>query len=186
MSEVESPGWLRAVDIIFGVIAIALSVAVLVYPELAISTLILILSFALLVIGIARVVIGIFAKYLSDVLRAVNLGGGILACVLAIVALLYPQLATQMLIYLLSVALLFLGIARVVIGGFARVFPSWLRFLLVVVGLLTVVLSVVVFISPALGFLTLVLMLSLAFLLNGIVRIVSGITGIRRVELEQV
>jgi uncharacterized membrane protein HdeD (DUF308 family) len=75
--------------------------------------------------------------------------------------------------------LLIHGIARVVIGGFAKVFSSWLRGLLVVFGLLTIVLSVLVFISPALGFLTLVIILSITFLLNGIARIVSGITGIR-------
>ncbi|MFB0501891.1 MAG: hypothetical protein ACETVP_05415 [Candidatus Bathyarchaeia archaeon] len=80
---------------------------------------------------------------------------------------------------LLSFALLIHGIARVVVGGFAKVFPSWLRGLLVVVGLLTIVLSVTVFISSAVGFLTLVLILSITFLLNGIARIVSGITGIR-------
>ncbi len=179
MSESKAPGWLRTLDIVFGSIAIILSIVVLAYPELAVLTLIFILSLALSVLGIARVIIGIFAKYLSDGLRAINLGAGILALILAVVALLYPQLATQMLIYLLSFALMLNGIARVVIGGFAKVFPSWLRGLLVVIGLLTIVLSVVVVISPAFGFLTLVFMLSIAFLLNGIARIVSGITGIR-------
>ena len=81
--------------------------------------------------------------------------------------------------YLLSFALLIHGIARVVIGGFANVFPRWLRGLLVVVGLLTIVLSVIVFISSALGFLTLIFILSISFLLNGLARIVSGTTGIR-------
>lgn len=179
MSESKAPGWLRALDIVFGSIAIILSIVVLVYPELAILTLIFILSVALLVIGIARVIIGIFAKYLSGGLRAINLGAGILALVLAIVAMLYPQLATQMLIYVLSFALMFNGIARVVIGVFAKVFPSWLRGLLVIVGMLTIVLSAVVVIFPAFGFLTLVFILSIAFLLNGIARIVSGITGVR-------
>ena len=179
MSEMEAPGWLRALDIVFGLIAVILSIVVLVYQELAILTLIFVLSIALLIIGIARVFGGIFAKYLSDGLRAVHVGTGILALVIAIVALLYTELATQMLIYLLSFALLIHGIARIVIGGFCKVFPGWLRGLLVSVGLLTIVLSVVVFVSPAYGFLTLVFLLSIAFLSNGIARVVSGITGIR-------
>lgn len=179
MSETKAPGWLRSLDIVFGLIGIILSVVVLVYQELAILTLIFVLSIALLIIGIARVIIGISAKYLSDGLRTLNVGTGILALVLAIVAMLYPELATQMLIYLLSFALLINGIVRLVIGGFAKVLPSWLRGLLVVVGLLTIVLSVVVFISPALGELTLILLLSINFLLNGIARIISGITGTR-------
>jgi len=179
MSERKAPGWLRALDIVFGLIAIILSLVVLAYQELAILTLIFILSIALLIIGIGRVIIGISAKYLSDGLRALNVGTGILALVIAIVALLYPELATQMLIYLLSFALLINGIARLVISGFAKAFPSWLRGLLAVVGLLVIVLSVVVFVSPAMGELTLILLLSINFLLNGIARILSGVTGIR-------
>jgi len=179
MSERKAPSWLRALDIVFGLIAIILSLVVLAYQELAILTLIFILSIALLIIGIARVIIGISAKYLSDGLRALNVGTGILALVVALVALLYPELATQMLIYLLSFALLINGIVRLVISGFAKAFPSWLRGLLAVVGLLTIVLSVIVFVSPAMGELTLIFLLSINFLLNGIARILSGITGIR-------
>jgi len=67
---------------------------------------------------------------------------GILALVLAIMIMFYAKLATEMLIYLLSFALLLNGIVRVVIGGFAKVFPGWLRGKLVVVGLLTIFLSV--------------------------------------------
>lgn len=81
--------------------------------------------------------------------------------------------------YLLSFALLIHGIPRVVVSGFVNVFPRWPRGLLVVVGLLTIVLSVIVFISSALGFLTLVFIISISFLLNGLARIVSGTTGIR-------
>ena len=87
-----------------------------------------------------------------------------------------------MLIYILSLALLLNGIARMAIGGFVRVFPGWLRGSLVVVGLLTIVLSVFVFLSPGVGFLALVLMLSFTFLFNGIARIVQGITGTQETD----
>ncbi len=83
MSEMKAPGWLRALDIVFGLIAIALSIVVLLYPELAILTLIFLLSVALLIIGIARIIVGIFAKYLSDGLRAINAGTGILVLILS-------------------------------------------------------------------------------------------------------
>jgi uncharacterized membrane protein HdeD (DUF308 family) len=183
LSEIRAPGWLRALDIVFGLIAITLSVVVLVYQDLAILTMIFVLSIVLLVVGIARIFGGIFAKYLSDGMRAVNVGIGILALILGAIALLYTDLTTQVLIYILSFALLLNGIARLVIGGFARVFPRWLRGFFVVVGLLTIVLSVFVFVSPGLGFLALVLMLSFTFLFNGIARIVQGITGTQETEL---
>jgi uncharacterized membrane protein HdeD (DUF308 family) len=56
----------------------------------------------------------------------------------------------------------------------------------VVVGLLTIALSVAVFIFPEVGFLTLVFILLFVFLLNGIARIASGITGTRGFELQEV
>jgi len=183
VSEMKAPSWLRALDILLGLIAVILSIMVLVYQELTILTLIFVLSITLLIIGIARIFSGIFAVYLSNGLRAVHAGTGILAVALAIVAMLYTGLATQVLIYLLSFALLINGIARIVIGGFARVFPSWLRGSLVVVGLLTIVLSVFVFVSPGPGFLALVLILSFMFLFNGIARIVQGITGTQETDL---
>jgi len=183
MSETRAPGWLRAFDIIFGLIAVILSVVVLAYQELAILTMILVLSLVLLVTGIARIISGIFAKYLSDGIRALNVGIGIVAIVLAIVALLYTDLTTQVLIYILSFVLLLNGVARLVIGGFGRVFPKWLRGFFVVVGVLTIVLSVIVFVSPSLGFLALVLLLSFTFMFNGIARIIQGITGTRETDV---
>ena len=40
LSETKSPSWVRALDIVFGLIAVILSVVVLVYQELAILTMI--------------------------------------------------------------------------------------------------------------------------------------------------
>ncbi len=103
---------------------------------------------SLLVTGIARILNGIFAKYLSDKIRALNFGVGMVAMVLSIVAILYPNLTAQVLIYILSLVLLLNGVARLVIGGFARAFPNWLRGFFIVVGLsLQSVLAAVVFVS---------------------------------------
>lgn len=182
MSETKAPGWLRAFDVIFGLIAVILSVVVLAYQELAILTLIFVLSIVLLVTGIARIFTGIFAKYLSDGVRALNFGIGLVAIVLGLVAMFYPNLTQQVLIYILSFVLLLNGVARLVIGGFGRAFPKWLRGFFAVVGILTIILAVVVFVYSEFGFLALVLMLSFTFMFNGIARIIQGITGTRETE----
>ena len=183
MSETKSPGWLRAFDIVFGLIAVILSVVVLAYQELAILTMIFVLSIVLLVTGIARIFTGIFAKYLSDGIRAINFGIGIVAVALGLVALAYPNLTTQVLIYILSFVLLLNGVARLVIGGFGRAFPKWLRGFFAVVGILTIILSAVVFVYSEFGFLALILMLSFSFMFNGIARLVQGITGIQETDV---
>ena len=182
MSETKAPGWLRAFDIIFGLIAVVLSVVVLAYQELAILTLIFILSIVLLVTGIARIFTGIFAKYLSDGVRALNFGIGLVAIVLGLAAMFYTNLTQQVLIYILSFVLLLNGVARLVIGGFGRAFPKWLRGFFAVVGILTIILAVVVFVYSEFGFLALVLMLSFTFMFNGIARIIQGITGTQETE----
>ena len=182
MSETKAPGWLRAFDIIFGLIAVVLSVVVLAYQELAILTLIFILSIVLLVTGIARIFTGIFAKYLSDGVRALNFGIGLVAIVLGLAAMFYTNLTQQVLIYILSFVLLLNGVARLVIGGFGRAFPKWLRGFFAVVGIFTIILAVVVFVYSEFGFLALVLMLSFTFMFNGIARIIQGITGTQETE----
>ena len=182
MSETKAPSWLRAFDIIFGLIAVVLSVVVLVYQELAILTLIFVLSIVLLVTGISRILDGFFGKYLLDSIRAVDVGIGIVAIALGIVTLLYADLTTQLLIYLLSFALLLNGVSRLVIGGFVKAFPKWLRGFFAVVGVLTIILAVVVFVYSEFGFLALVLMLSFTFMFNGVARIIQGITGTQKTE----
>jgi uncharacterized membrane protein HdeD (DUF308 family) len=183
MSITKAPSWLRTFDIIFGLIAVILSVVVLAYQELAILTMIFVFSIILLVTGIARILTGIFARYLSDGVRALNFGVGLVAIVLALVALLYTNLTTQVLIYILAFVLLLNGVARLVIGGFGRAFPKWLRAFFVFVGLLTIMLSVVVFMSPSFGFLALIILLSFTFMFNGIAKIVQGITGTQETDL---
>lgn len=185
MDEWIVPRYLRFVEIVAGSIVVILPVLVLISPGFPISTQYFILSFVLLTMGIVRIIVGISANYLSDVLRYISLRIGIFELILAIAALLLVELATQILIYLLAFSLLTHGIVRAVIGGFARVFPKWLRGLLVVVGLSTIALSVTIFVFTRFGFrIPSVAMLSILFLLNGIARIALGIREIRKEKAE--
>lgn len=173
----KAPMWLRSLDIIFGLISVILSFVVLVYQELAVLTLIFVLSATLLIVGVARVFSGLFAKYLSDMIRALNVGIGLIAIILGVTAIVYADLTTQLLIYIIAFSMLLIGVARCVIGGFAKTFPTWVRGLLVIIGLMTIGLSVAIFLFSDLGVLTLVILLSFSFMVNGIARIIQGITG---------
>ena len=183
MNRPKAPKWLRAFDVIFGLIAVLLSFVVLAYQELAILSLILVLSIALLIIGISRILTGVFAKYLSEGIRTLNFGTGLVAIVLALIALLYTNFTAQVLIFLLALVLLLNGVIRVIISAFARAYPNWFRGLSVVVGALTITLSAVVLVYPDFGFLALVLMLSFTFMFNGIARIIQGVTGTKETEM---
>jgi hypothetical protein len=138
------------------------------------------LATALLVIGLARIIIGVFAEYIPDWLRALNVGAGLLAIVVTITNMLYPQYLTQALIQLLSLALLVHGTTSALIGRLVTTLPSLPRGLFMIFGFSSIALSVAAFISIPLGFLTSIYMLSIGYLLSGIAEIVLGITGIRR------
>jgi Short repeat of unknown function (DUF308) len=53
------PGWARALAIFVGIVSLILGIVVLVYPGLAILTLVFLLAIAFLFIGIDRLIAGI-------------------------------------------------------------------------------------------------------------------------------
>jgi len=90
--------------------------------------------------------------------------------------LLEQQAAVATLIGILAVALLLVGAVEIGIGV-ARHPPVWLKLLIVVIGVLTIILSVYVILDMSIGEGILTTVLALALLLVGIRNIVHGITG---------
>ena len=113
------PKWLRAADIIFGVLAFVLSVVVIASPGVAVLTLVTILYVALFVRGVAGLSMAA-VKMIAPRLRAASAAVGVLSIILAIVALAYPGLAIGALVFLLSVGLLFVGIEAIAAGVIGR------------------------------------------------------------------
>ncbi|MFX1564090.1 MAG: DUF308 domain-containing protein [Promethearchaeota archaeon] len=175
----EIPTWLRATDVILGIISIIAAILVLIFQTLAIQTLIIIIAIGLFLLGLARLLRGIFSKILSDPVRALNVAAGLIVLIAAAVTLLLPGLAVQLLIWILAFSLLIIGVMRLVIGGFTKEFPTWLRGLLIIIGIVTIIFSIAVFIFPTLGEFTLVILLSLALLSSGIGRIGKAVAGSR-------
>jgi uncharacterized membrane protein HdeD (DUF308 family) len=182
MSKEKAVGLLRALDVVLVSLAIALSILVLVYPQPAVLTLIFTLSIALLVVGIAEMLAGMLAKYLSGGLRALRVGAGLLVLWVASMALGYPPVSIRVLINLLSFGQLINGITGAAIGSFAKTLTKRLRILLVLGGLLTIIVSIFIFVHPTLGSLALVYLLAISFLLNGVAKFALTIKGTQRVE----
>jgi uncharacterized membrane protein HdeD (DUF308 family) len=114
------PKWLRAADIVFGVLAFILSVIVIASPGVAATTLVIFLYFALFVRGVAAIFMAQAGKMFSTRLRAASAVAGVLSIILAIVFLAYPGLAIGTLIFVLSVGLLFVGIESIAAGVIGR------------------------------------------------------------------
>jgi len=114
------PTWLRAADIVFGILAFVLSVVVILSPSVAVTTLVVLLYFALLVRGVAALSMAGAAKMLPQRLRAASAAVGVLSIILALIFLVFPGLAIGTLIFLLSIGLLFVGIEAITAGVIGR------------------------------------------------------------------
>ena len=181
--EVRSPGWLRFVEIISGLGMVFLAIIVLSDPNLALLTFVYLIAFGLLLWAIATIVVGIFGRLFSPVLRGLSVGSGLIALVGAIVVLFVPELVVDVLLVLLALVLLVVGVAEIMIGAFAGHRPLWLRGVAILVGLLTASLAVLVIFDPSLGKLTLAFVLATIIGIIGVRNFLHGITGHRSVHM---
>jgi uncharacterized membrane protein HdeD (DUF308 family) len=200
------PTWFRILQISIGAVSVILSMLAIAYPGLAVFSIIVLISIVLLIIGIERVIIGMlsYSRPYPDEQQSVsssffssffigrrsspftNIGLGIIAIVLAIVALAFPLIATGVLIALVSFGLILTGVARIIFS-IKEVLPhydktrrnifKWYKVLTLGIGVLSIILAVIIIVSPALGIFFLALVLSVALLINGIEMIILGITG---------
>jgi uncharacterized membrane protein HdeD (DUF308 family) len=168
---------IRILQIIVGIIAIGLSIAVIINPGFGIEILVFLLSLTLLVVGIERVSIGFLPYIKKSSTRISNLVLGGLAIALAIIVIAFPIFTIGILVTLLALGLLFIGAARIVHGIFDKQTSKWSRIFLVAVGILSIGISLMVFINPLVGIFILTFMLAVNLLIIGIESIVHGVSG---------
>jgi uncharacterized membrane protein HdeD (DUF308 family) len=174
MSSQKSPGWRRAAQIGLGALAIILAIIAMVFPGATVVSIVIILAIALLIVGIEKVISGIFFEHKS---RFAAIGLGILVIILAIIALAFPVGATTVLILIIAFALMFDGFARIIQGFGDKQERGWIRGFYIGVGVLAVIISVMVLVSPFFGAALAGLLIGIALLIIGIQVISAGIAG---------
>jgi uncharacterized membrane protein HdeD (DUF308 family) len=174
MSSQKSPGWRRAAQIGLGALAIILAIIAMVFPGATVVSIVIILAIALLIVGIEKVISGIFFEHKS---RFAAIGLGILVIILAIIALAFPVGATTVLIFILAFALMFDGFARIIQGFGDKQERGWIRGFYIGVGVLAVIISVMILVSPLFGAALAGLLIGIALLIIGIEIISAGIAG---------
>ena len=174
MSSQKVPGWKRAAQIGLGAIAIILAIIAIVFPGLTLVSLVIILAIVLLMVGIEKVIGGIFFQHKS---RFAAIGLGILVIILAIIALAFPVGTTAVIIFILAFALMFDGFARIIQGFGDKQERGWVRGFYIGVGVLAVIISVMVLVSPFFGAVLAGLLIGMALLIIGIQMISAGIAG---------
>ncbi|HKI08529.1 MAG TPA: DUF308 domain-containing protein [Nitrososphaeraceae archaeon] len=177
MSETKSPGWLRAAQIGLGIIALILSIYVLVFPGATIVTIVFIIGIILFVVGIERIIVGIFSP--GGRSRWGTVGLGILVLIIAGIAMAFPVGTSVFVLFVLSIALLFDGIARLIHGFGDRSVGKGSRIFSIVAGAIEIGVAIMIMVSPFAGAVFLSILLSIALLIVGIQIIVAGVTGTR-------
>ena len=178
-SETYASKGIRILQIIVGIIAIALSIAVIINPGFGIEFLVFLLSITLFVVGIERVSIAFLPYIRKSSTRISNIVLGGLAIALAIIVIAFPIFTIGFLVTLLAIGLLFIGVARIIHGALDKQTSKWSRIFLIAVGILSIGVSIIVFFNPIVGIVILTFILAINLLIIGIESIVHGVSGKR-------
>lgn len=174
----HSPKSIRICQIVLGIIAIVLSLAIIVEPSIGIKTLITLLSISLFVAGIERVAVGA----LSNLAKSSRIGNIVLGAItmgLGIAVIAFPLITTIFLVTLLAFGLLFLGVARIIQGIRNKNISKWSRAFIIGVGIFSLAISSIVFTDPVAGVILLTLLLAINLLIIGVESVVHGVSDRR-------
>jgi uncharacterized membrane protein HdeD (DUF308 family) len=115
-----------------------------------------------------------YAQKSPDWLRAVQIGLGALTIALSIFALAFPAIAYISVVWILSIVLFFVGIEQIIVGIFS---PRRSRWSSIGLGILVLIFAAIAMSFPVAAALTIIIFIGVAFLINGIARIIEGFSG---------
>ena len=84
-------------------------------------------------------------------MRAISVIAGIISLIFAALVLIFPGFAILTLLILVSAALLVYGVGRIFVAYTLKTMASWIKGMMVAVGIVDVILSFVVFVLPGLA-----------------------------------
>ncbi len=162
---------------VVGLAILVISAWIVIDVSLAERTIVLAISIALLVVGLVRFAKSIFMTRLDTKARITKGSVGIAVILLSMAAVLFPDLTVTFLVSMMTIAIMLMGISRIVVGYVESELANWARILYIAGGVVVFCFGFLAALFPGVGFFTLVLLLSAAMITVGIIRIVSGLTG---------
>ncbi|MCE5298345.1 MAG: DUF308 domain-containing protein [Methanoregulaceae archaeon] len=176
------PGWIRAIEIIAGIILVVLSFNIWGYPLVAGISVIYMFGLALIILGTVRMGTGIFETSLGSGARALVVILGILLLLIGFYAIAYPAGGAVTLIYFFAFGLMLAGIDLIVRAGAGLPgpdAPDWVRYLSIAAGIFALLIGFIALLYPGFGAALLFILISLGLLVLGIDLIATGIIGRR-------
>ncbi len=184
MSEARDHSWIHLLDDVIGLAVIV--VALVSFLELAFSFAyaLEILSLGLVAMGIAWIVWSIYIMHEHTYVRIFMFLTGVAAIAVAVIDFLFISLPPDLLIIYPAIAMLLVGLSRIVLGVVLGELPLWIQMLQVLAGILTLNLAAFVFIFPGITFSMMLILLVISLLANGLVRLIVGRTDVRKQRLQ--
>jgi len=176
LNLLKQPGWLRAIEIATGLLTIVFGILVLVFPGWGMTTLVILLSVGLFFTGIQSIAL-LGHRGLPSSFKVLSVATGVISLILAVLVVVFPRYGVATLLIFVSFGLIVSGFGRLFLAYELKATSSWIRGLLLAVGLVAIILSAVVLFLPGLALLTFATVLAIVLLVSGAEMIVSGAIG---------
>src|SRR5271157_843768 len=178
--EGEPPRVVRVAEMVLGALSIIITLIVVLNPSFGTATIVSLLAFAVILNSFRIVSSG--GAFLPAMLRGITVGLGILTAIIVAIVILSPSIGLATLTLVFAIGLAIQGLAR--LAHTAHVgHPRWLRVSALTTGAITIVLASIIATLPSVTKVSLVALLSLALVVNGIDSVVAGIRPRTRKQL---
>ncbi|MBD3213995.1 MAG: hypothetical protein GF311_15400 [Candidatus Lokiarchaeota archaeon] len=181
MSEKSLEKTFRGQNILIGLLMIFIAILALFFPNATNIAIVLLLSIGLLIAGISRIINALSDQELKNYRVIGRFISGLVAVIVSlgavILAITDQSLALSYWYFFLAVSFLIIGLARILLAITSKEYDNWFRILLLIVGITTLILSLLIFLIPGIGGLYVVVSIAISLLLNGVARLLLGIIG---------
>ena len=180
MSEKHDPSWIHLLDDVLGLIVMLVALVSLLELTISFAYALEVFSIGLIAMGIAWLLWSIYVIHKNNYARVFMFLTGIILIAVSVVEFLFVSLPTDLLIMYPALAMFFVGVSRIALGIWVGDTPLWIQMLQVLSGILTINLAAFVFIFPGISLSTMLILLVISLIANGLVRLIVGRTDVKR------
>lgn len=175
----EIPQWLRILDVVLGLIAILFGALLFIMPSfIVVYGIGFILGIGLIILGIWQILKIILVKDLEMQTRFISLIIGLLMVIFGGLFVAAPSFFPILLVFILSGAVLIIGLFLLVQGAMGKEMVQWIRILYIIFGIIAIAIAIPSFVLPATWGIDLVsIAVSVALIFFGALRLLVGVTG---------
>jgi len=175
MAEKATPMWARLLEVILGIIVLALAVYFL-FNQNAADIIRWVLGIGLIILGLVLLIRGATPKVLKATSRILNVILGIIFLAVGGAAIYYSNFGTTLVILIFAFGLLLNAIGRLEFAGYSAAtgMPPSVRWANIILGVIAFILAIVAFVDADFANAFLSVLVALVLFLFGIQLIIAG------------